>query len=78
MQKGRAGSKPGARLAYACLDWSERRDHLAGPLASGLLDHFLARHWLRRSPGERALQLTPQGRASLAALLPRSALDPGA
>lgn len=54
------------RIAYPCLDWSERRDHLAGKLASGLLAHFIDRGWLRRIAGERALALTPPGRVALA------------
>lgn len=57
------------RLAYPCLDWSERRDHLAGKLASGLLEHFVAQGWLRRIGSERALEMTPPGRQALAALL---------
>jgi len=57
------------RIAYPCLDWSERRDHLAGKLASGLLDHFMERGWLRRIGGERALELTPPGQQALAPLL---------
>lgn len=57
------------KLAYPCLDWSERHDHLAGRLARALLDHALAQHWLRRVPGERALLLTPAGRRALAPLL---------
>jgi hypothetical protein len=60
-------ASPGERRqAYGCLDWSERRDHLAGPLASALLTHFIARGWLRRQPGERALVATPTGRQALA------------
>ncbi len=58
------------RLAYGCLDWSERRDHLAGRLGRALLTHALQQGWLRRHAGERALQLTPLGRRALAALLP--------
>jgi DNA-binding transcriptional ArsR family regulator len=58
-----AGSK---RQAYACLDWSERRDHLAGGLAVSLLDHAIERGWLRRVDGSRALTLTPDGRRALA------------
>ena len=54
------------RVAHACFDWSERRDHLAGSLASGLLEHGLAHGWWRRSAGSRALQLLPPGRAALA------------
>jgi DNA-binding transcriptional ArsR family regulator len=57
------------RVAYPCLDWSERRDHLAGKLASGLLTHFIERGWLRRVGAERALELTPPGRQALAPLL---------
>ena len=57
------------RLAYPCLDWSERRDHLAGRLASELLAHFVAQGWLRRIGGERALELTPTGRQALGDLV---------
>jgi DNA-binding transcriptional ArsR family regulator len=54
------------RYAYACLDWSERRDHLAGALAVALLDHALTQDWLRRTPSSRALTLTPPGAKALA------------
>ena len=57
------------RIAYPCLDWSERRDHLAGKLGSGLLAHFIDRGWLRRIGSERALELTPPGQQALATLL---------
>ncbi|MDT8989970.1 helix-turn-helix transcriptional regulator [Curvibacter sp. APW13] len=60
----------GRRLAYRCLDWSERRDHLAGTLPKALLAHCLQQGWLRRLEGERALALTPPGRQRLATLLP--------
>lgn len=56
-------------LVYPCLDWSERRDHFAGPLAVALLGHFLARRWLRRIDGTRAVAPTPAGRRELAGLL---------
>lgn len=58
-----------ARWAYGCLDWSERRDHLAGRLGAALLDHFTQRHWLRRREGERAIDVTVAGRQMLAPLL---------
>jgi DNA-binding transcriptional ArsR family regulator len=63
----RAGAS--RRIAYPCLDWSERRDHLAGKLASGLLAHFIERGWLRRLGTERALELTPPGQQALASLM---------
>lgn len=59
----------GARYAYPCLDWSERRDHLAGRLATMLLDHFLARRWLVRIARSRALELTAAGRRALGGLI---------
>ena len=59
----------GDRYAYACLDWSERRDHLAGPLATALLDHFVAKRWLVRIEDTRALRLTPEGKRRLPAIL---------
>lgn len=51
----------GRRFAYPCLDWSERRDHLAGSLAVALLDHGLQQGWLRRAKDSRAVVLTPSG-----------------
>jgi DNA-binding transcriptional ArsR family regulator len=57
------------RYAFPCLDWSERRTHLAGALATSLLEHFLARRWLSREPGARALRMTPQGKRALSPLV---------
>ncbi|HEV7915162.1 MAG TPA: helix-turn-helix transcriptional regulator [Albitalea sp.] len=53
------------RFAYPCLDWSERRDHLAGGLAVALLAHGIERAWWRRVEGSRALTLTPSGERAL-------------
>lgn len=61
------------RYAYPCLDWSERRDHLAGQLADEIYQHFTRMHWLRRGPG-RALQVTPQGERDLLPRLGQPAL----
>ena len=47
----------GRGVAYGCLDWSERRDHLAGTLASALLRQTLQEGWLRRSAGGRPAAL---------------------
>ncbi|WP_259781706.1 ArsR/SmtB family transcription factor [Aestuariispira ectoiniformans] len=49
-------------FARACLDWSERRYHIAGSLGAGLLTLFLDRHWARRSQTDRRLiTITPAG-----------------
>ncbi|MGZ4390413.1 MAG: ArsR/SmtB family transcription factor [Gaiellaceae bacterium] len=53
-------------LARACLDWTERRPHLAGALGAALADVFFARGLVRRLPGGRAIAVTPAGDAWLA------------
>jgi DNA-binding transcriptional ArsR family regulator len=50
-------------LCLPCLDWSERRFHLAGALGAALLERLLALRWMRRQPGSRALTVTPRGAA---------------
>jgi len=60
---------PGQRLLYGCVDWSERRDHFAGPLAVALLDSFIDKGWLRRSADTRALDVSASGKTALARLL---------
>jgi hypothetical protein len=54
-------------LARACLDWSERRPHLAGALGAELASQFLARGWLARVRASRAVRVTTRGRSELAA-----------
>lgn len=60
-----AATTASRRFAYPCLDWSERRDHLAGTLAVSLLELSIERGWLRRVDGSRALRLTPPGAKAL-------------
>lgn len=54
------------RLIRHCLDWSERRHHLSGGLGAALLARLLALGWVERAPTDRALVVTPAGRAGLA------------
>lgn len=63
------GMNPGSpngrrRFAYRCLDWSERRDHLAGQLADEIFQHFTKVGWLRRTDG-RAVEITVSGQREL-------------
>ncbi|PWR06178.1 transcriptional regulator, partial [Micromonospora acroterricola] len=51
-----------------CLDWTERRPHLAGGLGAALCRRFADLGWTTRGTG-RAVRLTPTGRAALAATL---------
>lgn len=52
-----------------CMDWAERRPHLAGPLATGLCRHLMARGWLRRVDAGRGLDITGEGSRHLGAWL---------
>jgi hypothetical protein len=57
-------------FAAPCLDFTERRPHLAGALGAALCRRALAQGWLvRRAEGQRALRLTDAGRDGLAAYL---------
>jgi len=44
-----------------CLDWSERRPHLAGVIGRAICGFAFARGWVRRIDGTRALAITPPG-----------------
>jgi DNA-binding transcriptional ArsR family regulator len=58
----------GRPLLRECLDWTERRPHLAGAMAAELLTGLLQAGWLTRTPRPRALALTSSGVAGLAEL----------
>jgi DNA-binding transcriptional ArsR family regulator len=48
-------------LCRPCLDWSERRPHLAGALGAALCAHCFDKGWVRRIEGTRAVAITPGG-----------------
>ena len=52
-------------LCRPCLDWSERRTHLAGSLGAAILEKLLALRHARRDPAGRALLISPRGAAFL-------------
>jgi len=55
-------SAPSRRVFLrTCIDWSERRPHLAGALGAALLRRWLELHWVRRLRGTRALAVTIGG-----------------
>ncbi len=57
------------RFAYPCLDWTDRRPHLAGALAAAITTALLGAGWVQRTRGQRAITVTPAGRAGLQAML---------
>ncbi len=56
-----------SRRAFAlpCLDWSERRYHLAGALGAALLERLFQRGWIERRASGRAVRLTEDGQKGL-------------
>jgi DNA-binding transcriptional ArsR family regulator len=59
-------------LCLACLDWSERRPHLAGALGAELLRHIYKERWATRAPDGRAVHFSPRGLRFFEALLSES------
>ena len=49
----------------ACLDWSERRYHIAGLVGAEILQRCFALGWLTRDRDTRAVKITAAGRAGL-------------
>jgi len=70
-----AGSLRNTKRAFArrCLDWTERRYHLAGALGAAICARFLERRWIVRERRSRVVYLSESGRQKLTGLLNRSA-----
>lgn len=62
-----AGRRP---LCRSCLDWSERRTHLAGALGAACLDRVYALGWAKRLDGSRAVVFTCTGEAAFSETFP--------
>jgi DNA-binding transcriptional ArsR family regulator len=58
----RAGRRP---LTRVCVDWSERRPHVAGALGAAVATRFFERRWIERRSGVRAVAVTEKGRSEL-------------
>jgi DNA-binding transcriptional ArsR family regulator len=56
-------------LTRQCLDWSERRPHLAGQLGATFLNKMLERKWFKRVEFSRELVATAKGRQEIYELL---------
>ena len=55
----------GAGFCRPCLDWSERRHHIAGAVGAALYRTFVARGWIRRAAEGRTVTFSPPGREAL-------------
>lgn len=54
-----------------CIDWTQRRQHVSGPLGASLLHTLLDRSIIAPSRQDRAVRVTEAGRKALAALFLR-------
>jgi DNA-binding transcriptional ArsR family regulator len=52
-------------VCRACMDWSERRNHLAGALGAAILLRILERGWARRERTSRLVTFRPHGERAL-------------
>ena len=64
LEKGRS------RLCRECLDWSERKLHLAGAVGRELLNLILAQGWGSRETGTRIIRFDKQGRDKFDKMFP--------
>jgi DNA-binding transcriptional ArsR family regulator len=62
----RAAKRP---LVRSCIDWTERRPHLAGGAGAALCGQFFARGWITRVGTGRAVVVTPSGNRALGNLV---------
>lgn len=61
--------KPSRRtLCRECLDWSERRSHLAGRLGRAMLSRMIALGWAGHTEGSRVIRFTADGERQFLAL----------
>jgi DNA-binding transcriptional ArsR family regulator len=68
--------RPGKRpIVRGCLDWTERRTHLAGTAGAKLCQKFFDNGWVARIGSGRAVRLTAVGEAALRDLLGLSGID---
>ena len=53
---------PARRLTRLCLDWTERRPHIAGALGAAITKRFFDLGWMERMKRSHAVIVTPLGR----------------
>jgi DNA-binding transcriptional ArsR family regulator len=63
------------RLAFACMDWTERRAHLGGALGAAVATSLFDRGWVTRRRGTRAVTVTRRGARGVGRVL---GIRPGA
>jgi hypothetical protein len=64
-----ATSSPRRPLARPCLDWTERREHVAGSGGAALCAHYIREGWVKPTSASRALTLTAAGKNAFRSIL---------
>ena len=64
-------------LARRCLDWTERRYHVAGAVGAAICRRMLVIGWMKRRDGSRALDVTASGKKELGRFLGEAAVLDG-
>lgn len=64
-------------LCRPCMDWSERRQHLAGALGCALLSRVCELKWAKRDRDSRVIRFTPRGQQSFVELVAGVRATPG-
>jgi DNA-binding transcriptional ArsR family regulator len=64
-----AAARQRRTFCRCCMDWSERRYHLAGSLGAALLSRFYDLGWARRDQSSRVIRFTPKGERDLSDLI---------
>jgi DNA-binding transcriptional ArsR family regulator len=65
----RAAANQRRTLCRPCMDWSERRQHLAGALGSALLSRVREFGWAKRDADSRVIRFSPRGQRSFLELV---------
>lgn len=52
-------------FAHQCLDWSERKHHMAGALGAAILQFMLDNDWIRKKQHSREVIVTPKGKQEM-------------
>lgn len=55
-------------VARRCLDWTERRPHVAGALGAAILDRLFSMRWAVKIGDSRVIRITTRGRDALTGL----------
>ena len=65
-------------VSRLCLDWTERRPHIAGAIGAAITRRYFDLGWMERTKGSQAVVVTPLGRRGFLRTFGIDASDPGA